>query len=302
MRNVSKYLILSAVLLLSVFTTSCTNQSEQAVINKATAITFENGTVKEYNSSDIINPFKNIKVRFSGKAGKGTATIDTSNCEAIVKDNFTFICENDGNLINGNKAIIKAIYDAKAFKNSGYTITDNEKSYIVTGVDLYPSAIKNYEKDTLNSSVRKLADKYIEDNIQTMDMEYDSGKNRSGWSKSGSFEYTYNYHDRIMIYNYNRDDHSKNAYFIIYELSNEINCTEDMTTGENPMNAGESDMGWAYIVAGASHITATSNMIFNNDFNKKEASELSRSFKTYKEAIEYCTYGDGYITLREAFT
>ena len=94
MRNISKCLILSAVLLLSVFTTSCANQSNQAVINKATAITFENGTVKEYNSSDIINPFRDIKVRFSGKADKGTATIDTSNCETIVKDNFTFICEN----------------------------------------------------------------------------------------------------------------------------------------------------------------------------------------------------------------
>ena len=302
MRNISKCLILSAVLILSVFTTSCANQSEQAIINKATAITFENGTFKEYNSSDIINPFRDIKVRFSGKADKGTATIDTSNCEAIVKDNFTFICENDGNLINGNKAKIKAIYDIKAFKNSGYTITDNEKSYIVTGVDLYPSAIKNYEKDDLNSCVRKLADEYINNNIETMDMEYDSGKNRSGWSKSGSFEYTYNYHDRIMIYNYNRDDYSKNAYFIIYELSNEINCTEDMTTGENPMKAGESDTGWVYIVAGAPNVTATSNMIFNGDFNKKEASELVRSFTTYEEAIKYCTYGDGYITLRELFT
>lgn len=302
MRNISKCLILSAVLLLSVFTTSCANQSNQAVINKATAITFENGTVKEYNSSDIINPFRDIKVRFSGKADKGTATIDTSNCEAIVKDNFTFICENNGNLINGSKAKIKAIYDIKAFKNSGYTITDNEKSYIVTGVDLYPSAIKNYEKDDLNSCVRKLADEYINNNIETMDMEYDSGKNRSGWSKSGSFEYTYNYYDRIMIYNYNRDDYSKNAYFIIYELSNEINCTEDMTTGENPMKAGESDTGWVYIVAGAPSVTATSNMIFNGDFNKKEASELVRSFTTYEEAVEYCTYGDGYITLRELFT
>lgn len=302
MRNISKCLILSAVLLLSVFTTSCANQSEQAIINKATAITFKNGTVKEYNSSDIINPFRDIKVRFSGKADKGTATIDTSNCEAIVKDNFTFICENNGNLINGSKAKIKAIYDIKAFKNSGYTITDNEKSYIVTGVDLYPSAIKNYEKDDLNSCVRKLADEYINNNIETMDMEYDSGKNRSSWSKSGSFEYTYNYYDRIMIYNYNRDDYSKNAYFIIYELSNEINCTEDMTTGENPMKAGESDTGWVYIVAGAPSVTATSNMIFNSDFNKKEASELVRSFTTYKEAVEYCTYGDGYITLRELFT
>lgn len=300
MKNRFKYLSLSALLVVLAFTTACTQQFEKDVVQTA-SIRFENGTVKEYESSAMINPFRDIKVKFSGKANNGTAIIDTSNCEDIVKDNFTFVCENNGNLTNGSTTTIKAVYDNKAFENAGFTVTVDEKSYIVTGVDFYPSNIKNYEKDYLNKAVRELATKYIENNIQTIDMEYDSGKSRKGWSESGSFEYTYNYHDRIMIYNYNRKDYSQNTYFIIYELSNEIKCTEDMTTAENPMKSGESDTGYAYIAVGATNVTATSNMIFNNDFNKKEASEIIRSFKTYEEAIEYCTYGGNYITLRELF-
>lgn len=300
MKKIFKYLLLFVLIASTIFITACTQQSKEAQVH-TTSIHFENGTVKEYKSSDVINPFRDIKVKFSGKANNGTATIDTNSCEAIIKDNFIFVCENNGNLANGSTATIKVVYDNKAFENAGYTVTAKEKSYVVTGVDFYPSAIKNYEKDYLNNALRELATKYIEDNIKTIDMEYDSGKSRNGWSESGSFEYTYNYCDRIMIYNYNRNDNSQNTYFIIYELSNEIKCTEDMITAETPMESGESDTGWAYIAVGAENVTATSNMIFNNDFNKTEAFEIIRSFKTYEDAIEYCTYGGDYITLRELF-
>ncbi len=297
--NMKKIFALFILFTVLFFTTSCSSQVNQNTDN--TTIKLENGVVKQYNSSNVINPFRDIKVSFTGDANKGTATIDTSNCEDIVKDNFTFSCENNGNLANGSIATITAEYDKNAFANSGCTVTTDKKSYIITGVNFHSKEIKNYEKEHLNGALRKLVDDYIESNIKTIEMEYYSGKNRDGWSESGSFEYTYNYHDDIMIYNYNRNDSSKNAYFIIYELSNEINCTEDMTSAKNPMVAGESDTGWAYIVVGAPNVTATSNMIFNSDFNKKEASELIRSFTTYDDAIDYCTYGGEYITLRELF-
>lgn len=300
MKQIFKYLLVFALVLSTVFATGCNKQKAEAELH-TTSIYFQDGAVKKYSSSAVINPFRDIKVSFSGKAGNGSATIDTSNCEDIIKDNFTFICENDGQLTNGSTATIKAVYESNAFEKAGYSVTADKKSYIVTGVDFYPNAIKNYEKDNLNNAIRTLATQYIEDNIQTLEMEYDSGKNRNGWSESGSFEYTYNYHDSIMLYNYNRNDRSQNTYFIIYELSNEINCTEDMTAGENPMKAGESDTGWVYIVAGATNVTATSDMIFNDYFNKKEATEIISSFISYDEAIKYCTLGGEYITVRELF-
>ena len=133
-------------------------------------------------------------------------------------------------------------------------------------------------------------------------MDYNSGKNRNGWSKSGSFNYSYTYFDRIMIYNFDRHNQADNAYFIIYELRNDINCTEDMTVGENPLKAGESDVDWVYIVVGAKNVTATSDRVFNDYFNKKEASDIIRSFTDYGDAVDYCTLGGNYITLRELFT
>ncbi|MEE0264834.1 MAG: hypothetical protein UD936_04320 [Acutalibacteraceae bacterium] len=302
MKRIIRLTVLFAVLLACTTSAACKNNMNTNAVTKTAKIYFENGSVKEYTSQQTINPFKNLKVSFSGNLGKGSADINTDNCESIVKDNFTFTCENNGILCNGSKAVIKAVYDENAFKNAGYTITANQKEYTITGVDFAPKTLKDYEKEHLNLAIRKIADSYIASNITELDMEYDSSRDRSGWSKSGSFEYTYNYHDRLMLYNYKRNNSSDNAYFIIYELSNEINCTKSMTEGENPMQAGESDIGWCYVVAGATDVTATSNRIFNNSFNKKEASEIIRSFKTYDEAIDYCTYGNGYITDREIFT
>lgn len=298
MKKLFTSFVLSTLLL---FTVSCTLQKKEVTAD-TTAIKLENNIIKEYSSSKVINPFRNLKVSFTGEANKGIAIIDTSCCEAIVKDNFTFTCDNNGNLVNGSIATIKAEYDKNAFEASGCTITTDQKSYIITGVSFAPEELRDFEKDNINSALRKLADDYIENNIQSMKMEYDSRKDRDGWSKSGSFNYTYNYHDDIMIYNYSRYDSSDNAYYIIYELSNKITCTEDMTSGKNPMVTGETDTGWAYIVVGTPNITATSDMMFNSDFNKKEASEFTRSFTKYEDAIDYCTYGGNYITLRELFT
>ena len=302
MIKIIKLTVLFAVLLTCATATACSNNNKADQVIKTAELHFENGTVKKYTSHQAINPFKDLKVSFSGKLGKGSANINTDNCEAIVKDNFTFICENNGKLCNGGKAVVKAVYDETAFKNAGYTINANQKEYIVTGVDFPPTTIKDYEKDNINKAVRTMADAYIKSNITELDMEFDSQLEHSDWIKSGSFEYTYSYHDRMMMYNYSRKDHSDNAYFIIYELSNYIYCTESMTEGENPMQKGESDTGWCYIVVGAPNVTASSNMIFNDYFNKKEASEIIRSFKTYDEALEYCTFGNGYITEREMFT
>lgn len=302
MKRIIKLTVLFAVLLTCTIATACSDNTETNAVTKTSEIHFENGTVKEYTSQQAINPFENLKVSFSGKLGMGSANINIDDCKAIVKDNFSFICENDGKLCNGSRATIKAVYDEVAFKNAGYVITANQKEYIVTGVDFAPTTMKGYEKDNINKAIRKLADDYIVNNITEFDMEYNSGKDRADWSKSGSFSYTYSYHDRMMLYNYSRDDSSDNAYFIVYELSNDIKCTKSMTEGKNPMQQGEDDIGWCYIVVGATNITATSDMTFNDDFNKKEASEIIRSFVTYDEALEYCTLGKGYLTEREMFT
>jgi len=262
----------------------------------------QNGTVKEYDIPSTLNPFYGLKVSFSGEPNRGHATIDAGECLDFVKDNFTFECENDGKLSNGGKAVIKAIYDADAFGDVNLRLSCTEKEYTVTGVEFYPSLLEGYGKDKINKAIRRAADRYIDDNIKDIEMEFESRQNHNDWGKSGAFNYTYNYCDIIMIYNVNNNDPSQNTYFVIYELSNEIECTESMSDSDKDlMTAGQQDTGWAYVVVGASGITATSDMEFNDDVEYEIVKGNIKTFTSLENAKEYCTYGGEYKTVSENF-
>lgn len=280
--------------------TACNNQAEDMLTTAS--IYFPDGTVKEYKTPSDINPFYELQVSFYGEPNKGFVEINTENCPEIVKDNFTFICENNGNLKNGGKAKIKVEYDEPLFTRAGYNITCTDREYTVTGVEFYPSTIEEYNKDKLNKSIRRAADTYINDNIENIDMEFESKNDRNGWSKSGSCDYSYNYCDITMIYNVNKNDSSQNMYFIIYELSNYIECKQSMDyTAKDPMLAGEDDTGWAYVVVGASGVTAKSDKEFSNNVEYETIKSNIKTFTTLEQAEQYCTYGGEYKTFVEDF-
>lgn len=291
-------IILTALCML----TSCTN-SETVVNNTTTSISFSDGSTRTYNCSNNINPFYLLDVSFSGKPNKGNAVINTDNCPEIIKENFLFECENNGKLSNGGTAKIKVTYDKSAFEKAGCTVTAEEKDYIVTGVDFYPPTIKDFEKNSINKKMMSIADQYIKKNIEDMEMLYDSELDRKGWSKFGSFSYTYRFSDRMMIYNVNKNDNSKNIYYIIYELNNVIECTRDMPDYccENPMKSGESDIGWCYVVIGVEGVTANSNKEFISQVDEEKVIKTGIAFTNYSDAQLYCYRKGEYKTETENF-
>lgn len=251
------------------------------------------------NNKDI-DIFENVEVTFYGKPNKGFSKIDINNCSDIIKDNFIFKCYKDGKIVNGETVDIIAEYK-NPNKKFEYHIKRTRKNYIVTGVDFYPNDIKNYEKDNINKSVRKLADEYISKNIENIHLDFYSGIDRNDWSKSGSFDYTYNYYDTKMIYNINKNKPSDNIYFIIYELTNRINCTKSMESiYKNPMKSGESDIGISYIAVGVRGVTANSNREFKGILANSENS-IIKTFDTKEEVEKYCLYYGNYFTYRESF-
>lgn len=247
-----------------------------------------------------IDPFENVEVTFYGKPNKGFSKIDISNCSDIIKNNFIFKCYKDGKISNGETVEIIAEYK-NPNKKLEYNIKRTKKNYIVTGVNFYPNEIKNYEKDAINKSLRKLADEYISQNIENIHLDFYSGIDRNDWSKSGSFDYTYNYYDTKMIYNINKIEPSDNVYFIIYELTNRINCTKSMESiYKNPMKSGESDIGISYIAVGVKGVTANSNREFQSILTNSENS-IIKTFDTKEDVEKYCIYGDNYFTYKENF-
>lgn len=247
-----------------------------------------------------IDPFENVEVIFYGKPNKGFSKIDINNCSDIIRNNFIFKCHKNGKISNGEEVEIVAEYKNPK-KKVEYNIKRTKKNYIVTGVDFYPNEIKNYEKDNINKSVRKFADEYISQNIENIHLDFYSGIDRNDWSKSGSFDYTYNYYDTKMIYNINKNKPSDNIYFIIYELTNRINCTKSMESiYKNPMKSGESDIGTSYIAVGVKGVTANSNREFKGILVNSENS-IVKTFDTKEEVEKYCLYGDNYFNYKESF-
>lgn len=267
------------------------------------SIQYPDGTVKSYQTTESINPFYGLSVTFSGSPGQGTAVFDTSGCTEIVRDNFKFTCKSNGKLKGGSKATITAEYDKDLFESSGYKITCSQKKYIVSGVDFYPEKLEKYNKDKLNKAIRRAAKSYIDDNAKSIRLEFESKLDHNQWSESGSFSFTYSYHDISMMYNVNKNDASQNAYYIIYEFSNKLTCTEDMeSTTKSPMKKGDKDTGRAYVVAEAQGIASKSDMTLTDAYVDFDAVKASiKTFTTLEGAKSYCTYGGEYKTYTEDF-
>ena len=260
------------------------------------------GRDREEKLNTDTDPFKGLEVSFHGEPKKGFADMDVSKCDSFIRDNFKFECKNDGRLSNGETVQVIVSVKSKDSENSGVNIIRYEKDYVVTGVDFYPTEIEGYDKEALNKEIRRIADKFISEGVKNFHMLYDSGFDRTGWSKSGSFEYTYTYYDVKMLYTFHKREPERNAYFILYELENDIVCVEDMDSGfEAPMKKGEEDRGVSYILVGLTSVRATSDKIFRADSNAEGMEVIKKVFDSREDAEEYCRYGGEYETVYELF-
>lgn len=90
--------------------------------------------VSDLNSAESLNPFADISVLYSGTDGFGSAEINTSKCEPVVLDNFTFsitTSSNNGKLSNGDTITVTANCTSASYNPNDSTIEYNGKKYIV---------------------------------------------------------------------------------------------------------------------------------------------------------------------------
>lgn len=260
----------------------------------ATVMLLVSCTSPQKATAHMTDPFEHIHISFAGNPDKGYVSIDTSDCSENVRKNFRFHCDKDGRLSNGQTTVITAL----PVTDKDIPVLRYQKEYIVTGVDFYPEELEDYEKQDLNKTLFRYAGDYIEEHIKDFPMTYNSQLDRTGWSKSGAFDYTYFYHDMEMIYRFSESDKSDNIYFILYDVETDIHCTEDMDSHHSaPMKKGESDTGQSYVVVGARGIKATSDKIFRSDISVVEY----QVFADKTEAENFCTHGENYHIFKEDF-
>lgn len=91
--------------------------------------------VSDLNSAQSLNAFANVSVSYSGTNGYGTAEVNTSKCDAVILDNFTFsitTSSNNGELSNDDIITVVANCTSASYNPDDSTIEYGGSKYVVS--------------------------------------------------------------------------------------------------------------------------------------------------------------------------
>ena len=154
---------------------------------------------------ELFDPFKNLKVTFSGVEPNGEADIEYN---GDMLSEYDFTCDKTSGLKNGDKIKISLTEDAGYYVeqyNKAPSVL--EKEYKVKNLGKYLSKIKEVDTDGMNSA-RAKAQKSISDMV-----DY--------WSEDVTLDKVSYAGDYLQVAK-DSDDYTKNYYGVIYQINAHI--------------------------------------------------------------------------------
>lgn len=154
---------------------------------------------------ELFDPFKNLKVTFSGVEPNGEADIEYN---GDMLSEYDFTCDKTSGLKNGDKIKISLTEDAGYYVDQ-YNKAPSvlEKEYKVKNLGKYLSKIKEVDTDGMNSA-RAKAQKSISDML-----DY--------WSEDVTLDKVSYAGDYLQVAK-DSDDYTKNYYGVIYQINAHI--------------------------------------------------------------------------------
>lgn len=154
---------------------------------------------------ELFDPFKNLKVTFSGVEPNGEADIEYN---GDMLSEYDFTCDKTSGLKNGDKIKISLTEDAGYYVDQ-YNKAPSvlEKEYKVKNLGKYLSKIKEVDTDGMNSA-RAKAQKSISDMV-----DY--------WSEDVTLDKVSYAGDYLQVAK-DSDDYTKNCYGVIYQINAHI--------------------------------------------------------------------------------
>ena len=154
---------------------------------------------------ELFDPFKNLKVTFSGVEPNGEADIEYN---GDMLSEYDFTCDKSSGLKNGDKIKISLTEDAGYYVDQ-YNKAPSvlEKEYKVKNLGKYLSKIKEVDTDGMNSA-RAKAQKSISDMV-----DY--------WSEDVTLDKVSYAGDYLQVAK-DSDDYTKNYYGVIYQINAHI--------------------------------------------------------------------------------
>ena len=154
---------------------------------------------------ELFDPFKNLKVTFSGVEPNGEADIEYN---GDMLSEYDFTCDKTSGLKNGDKIKISLTEDAGYYVDQyNKALSVLEKEYKVKNLGKYLSKIKEVDTDGMNSA-RAKAQKSISDMV-----DY--------WSEDVTLDKVSYAGDYLQVAK-DSDDYTKNYYGVIYQINAHI--------------------------------------------------------------------------------
>jgi len=220
-------------------------------------------TAKNLSDGEELDAFKNLKIKFAGTNGKGTAKLDTGNCSEVVKNCVKFKIESaDKYLWNGDTVTVSAKEIDDKLKKKGYFLKEETKKYTVEKLAGPRTSLDGVDTENLREEMNKEMKYHMQNDYYIFDCDYTyaSGKKRD----LSSFEFTYDTSFSLEKYQYIyfRKDISNNSLIAYYKVTVNFVSNEDQKNvgkGCTAMKKGEKDKGVAYVAISTNPLKMDSN-------------------------------------------
>lgn len=122
-------------------------------------------TVSGMITAEEIDPFENLEVSFSGVAPKGVVNINPNKCSSFVQNYVSFSIEGNENSVFSNGDEITIITDFNMYYSEDpkapVVLSVLEKTYTVSGLDIYPSDLSKLDLTEVLSDMYDTANTYV---------------------------------------------------------------------------------------------------------------------------------------------
>ena len=137
---------------------SIKNWASSASSELSKSYNYSSNSTSSEESSEIstnlkkIDPFKNLKITYTGSSPYIKASTDSTQCDSTVNKYFEFKTE-DKYLRNGDEFTVTAVYNADNLEEDGFYIDTDTQTYVVDAQPEYITSVDGLDLSALQSEL-----------------------------------------------------------------------------------------------------------------------------------------------------
>lgn len=229
-------------------------------------------TVADVEEGKQIDTFEDLKIEYIGISPYVTIETDNYECDDIVKDNISFVCDKEF-YANGEKVKLIAEFDEEALNSKGIVVANSVKELDIADMPYYIESDEGIEFSEINNELKDQLEATL------ADKEFIKGADKNGNSvlyDSDSWD-TWNINEinvtpvKKLFFNAKQEDTKvSNKYTVVWEIDLEIEKVKKWTAGyaSDDYGIGDKLQLKYYATSQINNVAVNSDKTFNTDTSK----------------------------------